>query len=112
MAGASRHAPDAVYWSVGRSVASYSRHLPDSAECLHLEYSAEDARLIGNVRTDFDRFRPAEQAVLENHGYLLADAALRAHLPGRWRPDCWPALSVPFPAWLSAPAVRQALRMR
>ncbi len=31
------------------------------------------------VRTDLDAFGDAEQAVLENHGYLLADAAVREH---------------------------------
>ena len=32
---------------------------------------------IAAVRTDLDAFGEAEQAVLENHGYLLADAAAR-----------------------------------
>jgi hypothetical protein len=35
------------------------------------------AETIAAVRTDLDAFGEAEQAVLENHGYLLADAALR-----------------------------------
>ena len=33
--------------------------------------------VIAAVRTDLDTFDEGEQAVLENHGYLLADAALR-----------------------------------
>lgn len=35
------------------------------------------AETITAVRTDLDAFGEAEQGVLENHGYLLADAALR-----------------------------------
>jgi NTE family protein len=34
---------------------------------------------IARVRTDLDAFSPAEQQVLERHGYLTADAALRRH---------------------------------
>ena len=34
---------------------------------------------IAAVRDDLDAFGDAEQAVLENHGYLLADRAVRAH---------------------------------
>lgn len=35
-------------------------------------------RVIAAVRTDLDAFGEAEQAILENHGYLLTDGALRA----------------------------------
>jgi hypothetical protein len=35
-------------------------------------------RAIAAVRTDLDAFGEAEQAILENHGYLLTDAALRS----------------------------------
>ncbi|MGI8940841.1 MAG: patatin-like phospholipase family protein [Actinomycetota bacterium] len=31
------------------------------------------------IRTDLDRFSDAEKSVLENHGYTLADAAVRKH---------------------------------
>jgi hypothetical protein len=44
--------------------------------------------------------------VLENHGYLLADAAARTHLTG-WRDA---TLRIPHPAWLSEQKVRYALR--
>ena len=30
------------------------------------------------MRTDMDAFSEAEQAVLENHGYIMAEAAIRA----------------------------------
>jgi len=36
---------------------------------------------IANVRTDLDRFTAAEQQILENHGYTLAEAGMQQHLP-------------------------------
>ena len=67
------------------------------------------AEVIAAVRTDLDAFGEAEQAVLENHGYLLADAALREHglvtsrgiEPGPPEP--------PHPRWMSEERVRKAL---
>jgi NTE family protein len=53
-------------------------------------YDARDTRgyskqfveeIIGRIRTDFDSFSDLEARVLENHGYLLADAAIRRHVP-------------------------------
>lgn len=38
-------------------------------------------KLIHGVRTDLDAFTPAEVGCLENHGYSLADAALRSRAP-------------------------------
>lgn len=108
-AGASKGTPEAVYWSVGRSVESYRKRVPANAACLKLGYSEGEAQLIGNVRTDFNRFSEGERAVLENHGYVLADAALLAYLPPRWRPVDWPELTPPFPNWLGSGAVRRAL---
>ena len=49
------------------------------------------------------------QAVLENHGYLLADAALQALLPAAGRPSQWPSLEVPHTEWLSVDAVNRDL---
>ncbi len=67
------------------------------------------AELIATVRTDLDAFGEAEQAVLENHGYLLADAAVRAA-----RPDGLSALEPlppepPHPRWMNELRVREAL---
>lgn len=67
------------------------------------------AEVIATVRTDLGAFGEAEQAVLENHGYLLADAALRARglaaakgiEPGPPEP--------PHPRWMSEERVREAL---
>ena len=35
--------------------------------------------LIGEVRTDLDAFTDAESKILENHGYFMADLAIRRH---------------------------------
>jgi hypothetical protein len=64
---------------------------------------------IAAVRTDLDAFGEAEQAVLENHGYLMADAALRArglHVAGGilTHPP-----QPPHPRWIAEARVREAL---
>jgi hypothetical protein len=65
--------------------------------------------VIASVRTDLDAFGEAEQAVLENHGYLLADTAVRerglAAVGGvEPRPP-----EPPHPRWMSERRVREAL---
>jgi len=67
------------------------------------------AETIAAVRTDLDAFGEAEQAVLENHGYLLADAALREK--GLVSPSGVAGLppEPPHPHWMSEQRVRQAL---
>ncbi|MFC4454252.1 patatin-like phospholipase family protein [Deinococcus sonorensis] len=109
LAGTAEGSLAAVYWSVGRSVHAYRRQLPADAECLTLGYAETLAHRIGRIRTDFNRFSPGEQAVLENHGYTLADAALRAYLPERYRPASWPALHVPHPDWLNPARVKSVV---
>lgn len=44
-------------------------------------YPRETTELINAVRTDLDAFTREEQHVLERHGYLIADAQVRAHCP-------------------------------
>jgi hypothetical protein len=64
---------------------------------------------IANVRTDLDAFGEAEQAVLENHGYLLADAAARRHGVTSAGGIQVRAPTPPHPEWMAAGRVRQAL---
>jgi hypothetical protein len=47
--------------------------------------------------------------VLENHGYLMADAAIVRHVEALL-PAPVPALSVPHPEWMDEARVRAALR--
>jgi hypothetical protein len=73
-------------------------------------YSKELARdVIGEIRTDLDAFTDAEAAVLENHGYLLADAALRRHVPSLL-PDSLPPATVPHPDWFPPARTEQEIR--
>ena len=73
-------------------------------------YSNDLAKnFIAAIRTDLDSFSDAEASVLENHGYWLADAAIKIHLP-KLVPAVMPQLQVPNPAW-AAPEdkIKQAL---
>jgi NTE family protein len=87
---------EGTYWSVGSARASYvlKGDAPDS-----IGYSKAMAReRIATIRTDLDAFSDAEVAVLENHGYLLADKAI-----SRWCPALATTaapLEPPHPAWL------------
>ncbi len=82
----------------------------DLAEACPSGYSPDlVAAVIAAVRTDLDAFGEAEQAVLENHGYLLADAALRERglaTTGGISPR--PA-QAPRPRWMNERRVREAL---
>jgi len=84
---------------------------PRAASDLHFSRGRAilDARLIGRIRTDLDVFSDAEAAVLENHGYLLADKAIQTYVP-HLLPGEAPALSIPHPEWLDPAKVEQALR--
>jgi NTE family protein len=54
-------------------------------------YGPDARTLLHGVRTDLDAFSASEIACLENHGYSLADAALRSHAPA-----LCPNLTAPF----------------
>jgi len=67
-----RNELDGTYWGCGSSPDRYGNY-PG--------YSKAIARnLISQIRTDLDRFSDDEIAVLENHGYLLVDAAIHTHV--------------------------------
>jgi NTE family protein len=99
-------AVEGAYWGVGSAPAHYDASAPGYSKALAREVIAE-------IRTDLDAFTEAEAAVLENHGYLLAEAALRRHLPQLFRADLAPA-QAPHPEWMpparSEAQVREALR--
>jgi len=92
---------DGAYWGAGSAPIRYG---------IMQGYSKELARtVISQVRTDLDHFTEAEQAVLENHGYFLADAALKAHAPQLiTNPNV--GLDIPNPDWMDEAKVRQALK--
>lgn len=65
--------------------------------------------VVSEIRTDLDAFSPAEQAVLENHGYVLAEAALQRHAPELIASAPAP-FAVPYPNWMDEAKVRTALK--
>lgn len=64
---------------------------------------------IGEVRTDMDSFTAAESKILENHGYFMADLAIRRH--ARDLGDLGVAFRVPHRDFLDPETVRRALRI-
>ena len=92
---------DGAYWGIGSATGSYSAGGPGYSKDLAAE-------VIAGVRTDLDAFSPAEMAVLENHGYALAAAAVTTHLAGLALPDA-PAAAPPHPEWTDEDKVRAAL---
>ena len=71
----------------------------------------EDLQLshIGEIRTDLDAFTKAETKILENHGYFMADLAIRRH--ARHLGDMTVPFEVPHPDYVDADVVREALRV-
>ena len=65
--------------------------------------------MIADIRTDLDTFSEGEKAALENHGYLLAEAAVQQHLP-QLVPEPSPQLKIPHPDWMDENRVKEALR--
>jgi NTE family protein len=92
---------EGAYWGIGSAASRYAAGAPGYPPALV-------AAAIARVRTDLDAFLPGETAVLENHGYLLAEAAVRRHQPGLVAVDA--PLAPPWPQWLDPERARRALR--
>ena len=90
-----------TYLGIGGTVAEYGAQVG---------YTLATAKnYIAAIRTDLDSFSVAESSVLENHGYLLADAAIHAWLP-QLLPAPAPALAIPHPEWMDEAKVQAALK--
>jgi NTE family protein len=92
---------EGTYWGIGGAASSYGGSAGYSKELA--------SEVIAGIRTDLDSFSDAEAAVLENHGYILADAAVRRHIPALL-PAAVPPLQVPHPGWMNESRVRAALK--
>ena len=102
IASFSEGAVGGTYWGVGGAAAHYDAASPG--------YSADLSReVVAEIRTDLDAFSDAEAAVLENHGYLLADAALRRHVPALLPVPAPPAV-VPHPRWFPPETSEEEIR--
>jgi NTE family protein len=103
-----------TYWGIGGSVDSYQRSArqgltKDTTAPSFAGYSEDLVKsVISRVRTDLDAFSAAEIAVLGNHGYSLADMAIRMHEPELMKKDAEP-FRLPHPAWTDEAKVREAL---
>jgi len=93
---------EGTYWGIGSATENYGGGVPTG----YSEDLAED--VIAEIRTDLDAFSEAEASVLQNHGYLLAEAAIKRHastLVAQSGP-----LQVPYPEWMDEAKVRNALK--
>jgi NTE family protein len=93
---------DGTYWSVAGAPSRYEESSPGYSKSLARE-------VIADIRTDLDAFSDAEAAVLENHGYLLVDAALRRHVPALL-PNPVPPPTVSHPDWFPPSRTEDAIR--
>jgi NTE family protein len=95
---------EGAYWGIASRPASYELEPGPPA------YSYPLIRdFIAPVRIDLDVFTPGEMAVLENHGYLMTDIAVRKHAQALVSGD-WPEAQAPHPAWLDEMKAANALR--
>lgn len=95
---------EGAYWGIASRPASYELDPPPEA------YSHDLIRdFIAPVRIDLDAFSPGEIGVLENHGYLMAEIALRKH-GAALVTGAWPELRAPHPEWRDELKAANALR--
>ena len=96
------HEVAGAYWSIGNGIDTGRSGLTQG-------YTQElAAAFIARMRTQLDAFSDAERHVLENHGYLMADAAIRIQAPGLIRNDR--TLATPWPDALSPDFVKKYLQ--
>ena len=90
-----------TYWGIGTEIENYeidARGYP----------AALVGRVIAEIRTDMDRFEEPERMVLENHGYLLADAAVRRYVTFLADGKAPPA-HVPHPSYMDEDVAKGGL---
>jgi NTE family protein len=82
-----------AYWGIGSARPRYGVGGP-------IGYSKEFAREgFARIRGDLDGLAEADALMVENHGYLVADAAVEAHVPELVKRPA-PPLEVPHPDWM------------
>lgn len=109
--------PTGAFWRLASSKRGFCENCSDefARELQELEkdwygYPEElQQSLIGEIRTDMDAFTKVESKILENHGYFMADLAIRRH--ARHLGDVQIEFRVPHRDVLDAESVREALRV-
>lgn len=95
---------EGAYFGVGTAVADYNvPGVPGYSNAFVKE-------AIATIRTDLNTFTDPEIAVLENHGYYLAEAAIKVHLPALYPPDA--SLSPPWPDFAPSTGDNSGLETR
>lgn len=99
---------EGAYWGIGSFPSSFDFD-SEAYEPRLTAYSDDTIRdVLSQVRIDLDAFSDAEIAVLENHGYLMAEIAVRRHMPHLGQaPACAP--EVPHPEWMDDARVATTL---
>jgi NTE family protein len=93
------------YWGVNGHLSSYSQKGGYQAPSGYSDDFVDT--VIAPLRTDLNPFSDVENAVLQNHGYLLAEAAIQRHLPTLIKTPA--PLQIPYPEWMDEAKARQAL---
>lgn len=109
--------PTGAFWRLASSKKGFCENCSDEftreLEVLEQDWYGYPEELqqshIGEIRTDMDSFTKAESKVLENHGYFMADLAIRRH--ARHLGDVHSEFRVPHRDVLDAETVRKALRV-
>lgn len=98
---------EGAYWGIASLPSSYPP--PRDGERA-IESYGDDlvSEHISQVRIDLDVFSDAEIGVLENHGYLMTEIAVRRHAPHLVAAHS-PPPAVPWPEWMDERRVRSAL---
>jgi NTE family protein len=92
-----------TYWGIDSAAGNY----PDGQS--GYSPSLVDQR-IAAIRTDLDAFSDVEAQAVQNHGYSLADAAVRSHVPELITLDCGFTWPYPERSPEHSPALWTALR--
>ena len=109
--------PTGAFWRLASKKSNFCENCSDEFErelrALEQDWYGypEDLQLshIGEIRTDLDAFTNAESKILENHGYFMADLAIRRH--ARHLGDLDAAFQAPHPDYTDPDVVRDALRV-
>jgi len=109
--------PTGAFWRLASRKSNFCENCSDEfeRELRELEKDwygyPEELQLshIGEMRTDLDAFTRAETKILENHGYFMADLAIRRH--ARHLADMKVPFQVPHSDYVDADIVREALRV-
>ncbi len=89
-----------AYWGIAGSPQRYGPSYAGYSKSLAW-------RSISAIRTDMNCFSDAEIAILENHGYLLAEAAIQQHEKDLISTNT--PLSIPHPDWMAEDKIKKAL---